>query len=152
MVKGKVAGIMIGGLAGYLLLSRVLSVVENCVRSACNAAEWRAYYKHGNENTVPPGYRSVTRKVDPEHEFCVEDPTQVDENGNLIDNSEDAKKAAISESIKKAINSCFDGVEAAEGAKNPEKTASEEDICEESENPVTDIPVNAEETENEGVD
>lgn len=137
MVKGKVAGIMIGGLAGYLLLNRVMSVIENSVKNVCHATEWKAYYKYGklgdNDASVPPGYRAVTRKVDPEHEYCIEDPTKIDENGNDIDRSKIDKTAQISDSIKKTIRSCFGDEEGLEGAKKSEETVSEEDICPETE-------------------
>ena len=120
---------MIGGLAGYLLLNRVMSVIENSVKNVCHATEWKAYYKYGKDDTVPPGYRAVTRKVDPEHEYCVEDPTQVDENGNDISQSKMDKTAQISESIKNTIHSCFGDEKGLEVAKKSEETVSEEDIC-----------------------
>ena len=61
MIKTKIGGIVLTGLAGYLILSKGLGAVERCVKNVCVAKQWKNYYKYGKDgNMVPPGYYKHT--------------------------------------------------------------------------------------------
>ena len=137
MVKGKIIGITFGGLAGYLLLSKVFNVVQNSVAYVTDASKWKAYYKYGTETgeggvncIVPPGYSSCTRTIGKDREYVVEDPKQKQnaENSENPNTSKSDLKAELAHAITKAINDLLDGKKAPEGAKEGQREASEDDI------------------------
>ena len=131
MVKMKAGGIVLGGIAAYLILSKGISAMERCVRNICVAREWNNYYKYGKEgNMVPPGYAMHTRKA---------------ENGDNVDTGtvQAMRKqengtpnkgigAQFAEAIVKAISDAFGGEKAPEEASEGQEKASEEDICPEN--------------------
>ena len=129
MIKMKAGGIVLGGIAAYLILSKGIGAVERGIRNICVAHEWKNYYKYGKEgNMVPPGYAMHTRK---------------NENGDNIDTGtvEAMKKqensasnkgvgAKVTEVIAKAISDTFAAVNAEKEASEGEETASEsEEKC-----------------------
>ena len=138
MVKAKVGGIVLGGLAAYLILSKGLNVVNNCVRNMCVAHEWKNYYKYGKEgNMVPPGYASHTRQINDNEEKVVESPEEQEAQRKQANNNASQKPlgATIGEAIVKVINEVFPSDKKSEEALEDQEKASEED---KNDNPETD--------------
>lgn len=131
MIKTKIGGIVLGGLAGYLILSKGIGAIERGIRNICVAQQWKNYYKYGKEgNMVPPGY-AMHRKSDGEGNI-VEDNTGTVESMKKPEKEGSSNKeigGKIVEVIAKAITDVFGGEKAAEGAKNGQTEASESDIC-----------------------
>ena len=130
MVKTKVGGIVLGGLAAYLILSKGLNVVNNCVRNMCVAHEWKNYYKYGKEgNMVPPGYASHTRQINENEEKVTESPEELEaQRKQAHDNaSNKGVGASVAEAIVKAISDVFTGEKKAEEASEGQEKAFKED-------------------------
>jgi hypothetical protein len=126
MVNGKIAGIAFGGLAGYLILNRLMSMVDGAVAHVCEASKWKSYYRFGKDgNMVPPGYDSHTHKIDDDTEMVIERPHK---NGETA-GSESDLVAKISDAINKAIREWKGEEEAAEGASEGLEKVSEEEFC-----------------------
>lgn len=104
MVKAKVGSIVLGGLAGYLILSKGIGAVERCVRNVCTARQWKSYYKYGKEqNMVPPGYSVHTvNDGDTTREYA-KNPHDLEKK----DASQGAKSSVLAESVVKAILDAF---------------------------------------------
>ena len=132
MIKAKAGGIVLGGLAAYLILSKGIGAAERGIRNICVAHEWKNYYKYGSKdgNMVPPGYTMHTRK---------------DADGNNVDtgtpeairraNSDTSNKSVgvqITEAIFKAVSDVFDKEKRKKEASEGQETVSEEDDCEKS--------------------
>ena len=118
MIKAKVGGIVLGGLAGYLILSKGINMIERCVKHVCTAKEWKNYYKFGKEgNMVPPGYSVTTGK----------DGTEANKDGSVS-----PKNSNFGESIGQMISDAFNGYKAAKEASEGQKKASDEDVCPEN--------------------
>ena len=138
MVKAKVGGIVLGGLAAYLLLSKGLNVVNNCVRNMCVAHEWKNYYKYGKEgNMVPPGYQMHTHTTENGDNVQVGTPEAIKQeeakqNGNA---SQKPLGATIGEAIVKVINEVFPSGKKSEEASEGQEKAFDED---KNDNPETD--------------
>ena len=135
MIRGKIAGLTIGGLAGYLLISKGFTLMQNCVAYVTDASKWKAYYKYGakvdkDDNgvfcVVPPGYSSCTRNIGDDKELVIEDPKQKKQDS---DQKEDASrndwKDSLAGAVAKAINEWLDGKEKQEEASEGETEASE---------------------------
>ena len=58
----KIGKLILGGIGTYLLLSKGMKVLDNLITGTQEAVKWKAYYKSGNEDMVPPGYRQSTQK------------------------------------------------------------------------------------------
>lgn len=126
MVKGKVAGVVFGGLAGYLLIVKGLNVLHACVKDICTAAEWKAYYKDKEGLHVAPGYQQYTRKINDDEELVVEKAdSRVRKAGNE-DASLNDLKASLSSAISKSIDAWLNGRKGQEEASEGETEASEE--------------------------
>jgi hypothetical protein len=123
MIKGKMAGIAFGGLAGYLLVSKVLNTVHSAVKNVCEASKWRSYYKYGKDNpdAVPPGYSKTTRYPDGREEE-ENDASALERNA-----SHTARNGPVSEAVAKAIDDIFGRDKKQEEASEGQETASEED-------------------------
>ena len=100
----KIGKLILGGIGTYLLLSKGMKVLDHLITGTQEAVKWKAYYKSGNEDMVPPGYRQTTQKGDVTTDF-----TPGDENGGT---SQDAQNEALKASVKKAIDNAFGRVEA----------------------------------------
>ena len=119
MIKANVKGIVLGGLAGYLILSKGLNVMANCVRNICVAHQWKNYYKYGKDgNMVPPGYASHTRQINDNEEKVTESPEELEAKRKQAQENTSNKGAgaAVAEAIVKAISDIFGGDKKAEGA------------------------------------
>lgn len=147
MIKGKIAGLTIGGLAGYLLISKGFSFMQNCVAYATDASKWKAYYKYGvNADVgkdriscvVPPGYSSCTRDIGNGKELAVEDPKQKKQDS---DGKEDASvkdlKASLAGALTDAIKEWLKGEKGQEEASEGDSEASEEEKASEDEKPTS---------------
>lgn len=124
------------GLAGYLILDKALNVVKLGIKEVCEASKWRAYYKHGKDDVVPPGYRSTVRKIDDEHEFAIEDPKQVNPDGTdkHTEGPQESPAASLVNSVNKAVNDWLDKADERREAKKREREASGEVVSEYDEN------------------
>lgn len=128
MVKMKAGGIVLGGIAAYLILSKGISAMERGIRNICVAHEWKNYYKYGKDgNMMPPGYASHVRQINNNEERVTESPEQMEANKKQAQQNASNKGvgAQFAEAIVKAISDAFGG------EKEPEE-ASEEDICPEN--------------------
>ena len=135
MIKGKMAGIAFGGLAGFLVINRVFSLIENSVKSVCDASKWKNYYKYGKDgNMVAPGYSMHTHKIDDEHEVVVEDESQAEKDGD-----QKPQEPSAMEVISKAVDKIFGDEKKPEEAPRGQETCEKEppcDACNEIENPL----------------
>lgn len=105
MIKGKMAGIAFGGLAGFMILNRAFTLIDNSIRNVCEANKWKNYYKYGKDgNVVAPGYSMHTHKIDDDHEVVVEDERQK-QNAANTDGKDSGDKVA--EAINKAVDTIF---------------------------------------------
>ena len=129
MVKVKAGGIVLGGLAAYLLVSKGLNMVGGAVCNICESRKWKNYYKYGKEgNMVPPGYSMHT------HENENGETVEVNDGKQPVKQPQEASKTstgealgrAVGEAITKMINDTFGTPKAAEGASEGDLEASEE--------------------------
>ena len=133
MIKGKMAGIAFGGLAGFLVINRVFNLIENSVKSVCDASKWK-YYKYGKDGTmVAPGYSMHTHKINDEHEVVVEDENQTKQN-----DAQKPQEPSAMDVINKAVDKIFgDEKKPEEASEEPEKDDNEPSVdCDEIENPL----------------
>lgn len=123
MIRGKVAGIVIGGFTGFLLINKALNVIHSGMKNAASANMWKNYYKYGKDgNMVPPGYSMHSRTgTDGE-------PIVVEKNETKQDASKTAVNGSILDAVTEAIRKSFGGADAPEGAKKGQTEASGEDI------------------------
>ena len=128
MVKVKAGGIVLGGLAAYLLISKGMNVVGGAVRNICESRKWKNYYKYGKEgNMVPPGYSMHTHENEQGETVEVNDgkqPVKQPQEANKTSTGE-AVGRAISDAILKMINDTFGTPKAAEGASEGDLEVSE---------------------------
>ena len=125
MVKGKIFGVVLGGLGGFLLLNKGMDVVRDSVSYICDAVKWRGYYKYTNWDNcdaVPPGYEM--------HRSQTEDGVTSEKNvgPKKNDASETDKNSTLSDAVKQTIKDAFKGSEAAEEASEGQTEASERDV------------------------
>lgn len=114
-IQMKAGGIVLGGLAGYLIMSKVIQAASNCVKNICEARKWKNYYKYGkNWDAVPPGYEIRTTTAD-----------NTEEEGRSNASSE-AVGSILTSVFKKAVESFAEGVEAVKNASEGQTEASEE--------------------------
>ena len=141
MIRMKVGGMILTGLAAFLVADKVVNTVNRAVESCCEASKWKGYYKcwskgDAKSDPVPPGYSMTTRPDKADYEV-VYDPTGKDhsndnqpEPAQKHDSSDTVK--AVCEAVKavaeKAIDTLTKRSEAAEGASEGQTEASESDI------------------------
>lgn len=113
-IQMKAGGIVLGGLAGYLIMSKAIQAASNCVKNICEARKWKNYYKYGkNWDAVPPGYEIRTTTTDKTEE-------------GRSNASSDAVGSVLTSVFKKAVESFAEGVEAVKNASEGQTEASEE--------------------------
>ena len=129
MVKAKAGGIILGGLAGYLILSKGINMLSGMVKNVCTAREWKNYYKYGKEgNMCPPGYyKHTTVKEDgTKEEYGTQEAQRRDAEEAQKKASQTASDGSFGASFAKAIVDAFaDGLKDKMGSKGPEKGNSE---------------------------
>lgn len=123
MVKGKIAGLAFGGLAGYLIIGKVINSLERNVAKVCEARKWANYYKYGGVGMVAPGYSMHTSTKNDAGETIIVDT----EKKRTFTNS--TQNGPVATSIKDAIKDAIDKRLRPEEAKEGQTEASEEDIC-----------------------
>lgn len=136
MMTMKFGGVLITGVAAFLLANKALNVIDNSTKRICEASKWKNYYKCMNsdksstEQIVPPGYSIKTTSGNG------------DMDGDNVSQSidDDLAKAIASFCkglVEKSIDSLKKPVEMQEGATEGQTEASESEFKEDSEK-VTD--------------
>lgn len=84
MTTIKIGGVLLTGLAAYLVLSKAISTIDNSTKRACEASKWKNYYKcwsEGNAEGEPiaPGYsRTSPATTEIEESAVTQDPNEAD--------------------------------------------------------------------------
>lgn len=89
MIKLKVGGVILTGLAAWILANKAINTIDNSVNKICESSKWKSYYKCWSKgkidgDPIPPGY-SRTSPV----------ASEVDESAVTQDPNEAAAKAAV---------------------------------------------------------
>lgn len=125
MVKTKIGGIVLGGFAGYLILSKGINLISSCVKNICVANEWKNYYKYGKEgNMVPPGYSMQTNMASDGNEVTFS-------KDGVNKQKEGAQKdvgSVLGDALGKAIVDVFGSPEADSEASESDSEGVSEDI------------------------
>ena len=127
MIKLKVGGVILTGIAAWVLANKAINVINNSVNKACDASKWKNYYKcwsNGKLDSEPiaPGY-SRTSPVS----------TEIEENAVTQDPNEAAAKAAvdlIKEGLSKLKVTITKPAEKQDEASEGQEKASAVDIIE----------------------
>ena len=127
MLNGKIAGIAIGGFTGFLILNKLINSAEGCIGKICDAAKWRAYYKKGDVNMVPPGYASMTRPIDDKNEAVFESPEAQKARAKEENKEEQEKRKNAGEAIADAITTITKEVIDSIGKKKDKKAGEDTD-------------------------
>lgn len=125
MIKLKVGGVILTGLAAWILVNKAINTIDNSVNKMCESSKWKSYYKCWSKgkidgDPIPPGY-SRTSPV----------TSEVDENAVTQDSNEAAAKAAvdlIKEGLSKLKVTITKPSDKQEEASEGQETASENDI------------------------
>ena len=108
MVRMKIGGMILTGFGAFLIVNKLINVVDNSVKRACEASKWRAYYKSWSEGEasgepIAPGYSVTTRPVDSDKE-TVYDPTGADhDKSNQQGDSQNASDTDVVDAIVGAV-------------------------------------------------
>ena len=138
MIKMKAGGMILTGLAAFLVADKAVSSMRHAVGDLCEAAKWRGYYKCWSKGDakgepVPPGYSMTTRPDGANYEV-VYDPNGVDhshDNAPKTEESHDSSASvkAVCEAVKavaeKAIDSLSKRSDELRGASEGQTEASE---------------------------
>ena len=127
MTTIKIGGVLLTGLAAYLVLSKAISTIDNSTKRACEASKWKNYYKcwsEGNAEGEPiaPGYSRTSPAT-----------TEIEESAVTQDPNEAAVKAAvdlIKEGLSKLKVTITKPAEKQEEATEGQEKASAVDIVE----------------------
>lgn len=126
MVKTKIGGIVLGGFAGYLILSKGINLISSCVKNICVANEWKNYYKYGKEgNMVPPGY---SRQTNVAPDGSGEATFSKDGINKPKENTQKDVGSVLGDALGKAIVDVFGSPEASEEASESDSEGVSEDI------------------------
>jgi hypothetical protein len=82
MIKLKVGGMILTGLAAFLVADKALGTVSQAVIGCCEASKWKGYYRcwskgQAKGDPVPPGYSMTSRPDNADYEV-VYDPSGKD--------------------------------------------------------------------------
>ena len=131
MIKFSGKGLVLGGIAGYLILSKCFNTINRTVDKVCDCGKWRSYYRHGKDgNMVPPGYSSHVRPINDYTELVVE--KNVSKSGKKGASGE-ALGEAIGNALSSAIKDKLDSLKEPEEAFQGQREAFKEDISSDSE-------------------
>lgn len=127
MTTIKIGGVLLTGLAAYLVLSKAISAIDNSTKRACEASKWKNYYKcwsEGNAEGEPiaPGYSRTSPAT-----------TEIEEGAVTQDPNEAAAKAAvdlIKEGLSKLKVTITKPAEKQDEASEGQEKASAVDIVE----------------------
>lgn len=137
MMTMKFSGVLITGLAAFLLTNKALNVIDNSTKRLSEASKWKNYYKcwskgQATSEPIAPGY-SVTSSSgmgDTDGDHIIKDPygkdhsVQSDKNRDLANAIVEACKGAVEKSIDSLKKPSETRREASEG----QTEASESDI------------------------
>ena len=119
MTKMKIGGVILTGFGAWMLINKGLNLIGQISRDAKEASQWKAYYRNGGEDTIPPGYSRTTKYNDGR------ETTEEPHRNTPVNTSE----KAVDDVIHKAVDKVFEKSKAPEGAKEGQEMASEtEDI------------------------
>ena len=115
MTQMKLGGVMITGVAAFLLINKGLNLIRDSVIDISDAIKWRAYYKCKRENPIAPHYE---RRVEA-------DNIANDDGGNPPKNDiSDATAERFGKTLTGAITKTIDNLFGdGEGAKTADKEA-----------------------------
>lgn len=145
MIKMKVGGMILTGLAAFLVADKALHSANRAVESMCDAVKWSGYYKcwrNGKAGGEPiaPGYSRTTRPDKADYEV-VDDPSGADHSNDnqpkepKEQNSSDSVKA-VCEAVKAVADHVIDSLtkrsDELTGASEGQTEASTEDILAQS--------------------
>lgn len=127
MIKLKVGGVILTGIAAWVLANKAINVINNSVNKACDASKWKNYYKCWSKGKIdgepiPPGYSRTSPSS-----------SEIDENAVTQDPNEAAAKAAvdlIKEGLSKLKVTITKPSEKQEEASEGQEKASAIDIVE----------------------
>lgn len=127
MIKLKVGGVILTGIAAWVLANKAINVINNSVNKACDASKWKNYYKCWSKGKIdgepiPPGYSRTSPSS-----------SEIDENAVTQDPNEAAAKAAvdlIKEGLSKLKVTITKPTEKQEEASEGQEKASAVDIVE----------------------
>lgn len=131
MIKFSGKGLVLGGIAGYLILSKCFNTINRTVDKVCDCGKWRSYYRHGKDgNMVPPGYSSHVRPINNNEELVIEkNPSKSGKKGA----SGEALGEALGNAVCSAIKDKLDSLKEPEEAFQGQREAFKEDISSDSE-------------------
>lgn len=141
MIKMKVGGMILTGLAAFLVADKAVGSMRHAVGDLCEAAKWRGYYKCWSKGDakgepVPPGY-SMTSRPDGANYEVVYDPKGVDHSHDNDPKTEERRDSsdsvkAVCEAVKavteKVIDSLSKRSDGLREASEGQTEASENDI------------------------
>lgn len=127
MIKLKVGGVILTGIAAWVLANKAINVINNSVNKACDASKWKNYYKCWSKGKIdgepiPPGYSRTSPSS-----------SEIDENAVTQDPNEAAAKAAvdlIKEGLSKLKVTITKPAEKQDEASEGQEKASAVDIVE----------------------
>ena len=127
MIKLKVGGVILTGIAAWVLANKAINVINSSVNKVCDASKWKNYYKCWSKGKIdgepiPPGYSRTSPTT-----------SEIDENAVTQDPNEAAAKAAvdlIKEGLSKLKVTIKKPAEKQEEASEGREKASAVDIVE----------------------
>lgn len=141
MIKMKAGGMILTGVAAFLVANKAVSSMGLAVTNACEAAKWRGYYKCWSKGKaegepVPPGYSKTVRPDKADYEV-VFDPEGKD---HTRDNApEEPQKPvntdtvkAVCETVKAVAEKVINELSVRRNAPEGAKEAQTEAFCEDS--------------------
>lgn len=122
MIKLKVGGVILTGIAAWVLANKAINVINSSVNKVCDASKWKNYYKCWSKGKIdgepiPPGYSRTSPSS-----------SEIDENAVTQDPNEAAAKAAvdlIKEGLSKLKVTITKPAEKQEEASEGQEKASE---------------------------
>ena len=61
MMQMKWGGMVLTGIAAFLIVNKIINAVRGSVRDVADASRWKAYYACKREDPLAPGYERVTQ-------------------------------------------------------------------------------------------
>ena len=140
MIKMKAGGIILTGVAAFVVCGKLIDIAKTTVSDACEASKWRGYYKCWSKGKatgepVPPGYSMTVRPDKADYEVVFDPEGKDHANDNL---QEEPKKSMSTDAVKTVCETAKTIVEKVINDLSGKKQAPEEAKESETEN---DIPV-----------
>lgn len=105
-------GVVIGGVVGFYLVNKVINLTSRAINDATEASKWKAYYKHGDGQMIPPGYVEMNVPNNPGREYVHPDVAAEREREEKKDEKKAERKnpldsGMICESIERIAKAYF---------------------------------------------